>query len=242
MSLCVSGRCSASCWIAVLSSSILGFNRSSNSSKSCRRCLLQGAKTSDSNWAHPALLHNPFLRRTPSFRAMACNWFLTLVRICTSRCRCQSSCRRSRFSGLGTQICRKRFFTSNCNKCFGVPAVRLLLPYSFGADLGRVANPQLEIQFRKQTLEPTCVPRRFHPYPHAAPTQAVIEALGFLLVSQFPLAAFSGFGIDKRDLLKTRVIITAYNQHTRLLPSEPLVGDTPKSIQFEGADTFMKSV
>src|SRR6266478_9286980 len=35
------------------------------------------------------------------------------VRICTSRCRCQSSCRRSRFSGLGTQIRGKRFSSSS---------------------------------------------------------------------------------------------------------------------------------
>jgi hypothetical protein len=60
--------------------------------------------------------------------------------------------------------------------------------------------------------------------------------------SELALAAFSGSGVDKRDLLKTRVIITAYNHHARFVPSEPLVGDTPKSTQFEGADTFMKSV
>ena len=38
------------------------------------------------------------------------------VRICTSRCRCQSSCRRSRFSGFGTQILGKRFSSGNFNK------------------------------------------------------------------------------------------------------------------------------
>src|SRR6266704_1682855 len=37
------------------------------------------------------------------------------VRICTSRWRCQSSCRRSRFSGLGTQIRGKRSSSSNFN-------------------------------------------------------------------------------------------------------------------------------
>src|SRR5216684_6464692 len=31
------------------------------------------------------------------------------VRICTNRCRCHNSCRKSRFSGLGTQICGKLF-------------------------------------------------------------------------------------------------------------------------------------
>ena len=37
------------------------------------------------------------------------------IRICTNRCRCQSSCRRSRFSGLGTQIRGKRFSSSSFN-------------------------------------------------------------------------------------------------------------------------------
>src|SRR6266852_1328905 len=34
------------------------------------------------------------------------------VRICTSRCRCHSSCRTSRFSGLGTHT-RGKLFSSN---------------------------------------------------------------------------------------------------------------------------------
>src|SRR5271155_2126655 len=38
------------------------------------------------------------------------------VRICTSRCRCQSNCRRSRFSGLATQMRGKRFSSSNFSK------------------------------------------------------------------------------------------------------------------------------
>jgi hypothetical protein len=38
------------------------------------------------------------------------------VRACTMRCRCHSSCRRSRFSQLGTQICGNRSSTSNCRK------------------------------------------------------------------------------------------------------------------------------
>ena len=35
------------------------------------------------------------------------------VRACTMRRRCHNSCRRSRFSELGTQICGKRFFVPN---------------------------------------------------------------------------------------------------------------------------------
>src|SRR5271157_4916444 len=79
------------------------------------------------------------------------------------------------------------------------------------------------------------VPRRFHPHPYAASVQTAIEALGFHHVGEFPLAAFPGRGVNKRDLLKTRVIITAYNQHARLLPSEPLVGDTTKVYSVRGS-------
>src|ERR1700757_1927692 len=35
------------------------------------------------------------------------------VRICTNRCRCHNSCRRSRFSASGTQICGKLFSRNN---------------------------------------------------------------------------------------------------------------------------------
>src|SRR6266851_4865481 len=39
------------------------------------------------------------------------------VRICTMRCRCHNSCRRSRFSPLGTQILGKRFSISSSRRC-----------------------------------------------------------------------------------------------------------------------------
>src|SRR4029077_12692064 len=49
------------------------FSRSSNSSRSCRCRLLQGARENDSNCTRPDLLHSAFLRRIPSFIATACN-------------------------------------------------------------------------------------------------------------------------------------------------------------------------
>jgi hypothetical protein len=61
----------------------------------------------------PASRHNLVLQRRPSLSAAACNWFMTRVRACTMRCRCHSSCRRSRFSQLGTQICGKSSFNIN---------------------------------------------------------------------------------------------------------------------------------
>src|SRR5947209_13926753 len=60
----------------------------------------------------------------PSFMAMCCNWFLTRVRICTSVCRCLSSCRRSSSSIEGTQIEGKRFSISSFRICV---ASRLLV-------------------------------------------------------------------------------------------------------------------
>ncbi len=108
-----SGRLRASCPAAAVSSSIVVFNRSTNSSKSWRRRVAHGASGSASSCLRPVLLHSVFLRRTPSFIAAAWIWFMARVRICTRRCRCQISWRRSRFSGLGTQIWGKRLSTSS---------------------------------------------------------------------------------------------------------------------------------
>src|SRR5262245_64901622 len=41
---------------------------------------------------------------------------------------------------------------------------------------------------------------------------------------QPPLHHLTGFRVYKSNLLKARMIITAYNDHVRLLSSEPLVG------------------
>ena len=110
---CASGHFSASCSIAALSSAIVGFSRSSNSSKSRRRRLAHRANRNDSSCPRPSSRHNLFLQRRPSLSATACNWFIRRVRACTIRCRCHSSCRRSRFSQLATQIRGKRSSSSN---------------------------------------------------------------------------------------------------------------------------------
>jgi len=80
------GIFSASFFTPVVNSSIVGFNRSISSSRSCRRCAAQGARENDS---------------------------MMRVRICTSRCRCHSSWRRSRLSAPGTHIRGKRSSLSN---------------------------------------------------------------------------------------------------------------------------------
>jgi len=107
------GCFSTSCSIACVSLAIVGSSRSSNSSRSCRRWLAHGANRNASSCSRPASRHNLFLQRYPSLSATACSWFLIRVRACTKRCRCHSSCRRSRFSQLGTQICGKRSSSIN---------------------------------------------------------------------------------------------------------------------------------
>jgi len=49
--------------------------------------------------------------------------------------------------------------------------IRLLLAYSLRSDLGGVADPQLELQFPQQSLEPPRMPTRFHAhsYLHSPP-------------------------------------------------------------------------
>src|SRR5215469_17914437 len=43
-----------------------------------------------------------------------------------------------------------------------VLAIGLLLAYPLRSDLGCIAPPQLEVQFRQQSLKPTCVSTGFH--------------------------------------------------------------------------------
>lgn len=57
----------------VLNSSMVGFNRSSNSVKSCRRRLAQGENWSCASSARPRSFHSLFFQRLPSFMAMACS-------------------------------------------------------------------------------------------------------------------------------------------------------------------------
>src|SRR5713226_9578321 len=103
-------------------------------------------------------------------------------------------------------------------------AIRLLLAYSFGSDLGGIANPQLEVQFRQQSLEPARMPTGFYPHTHFHSwcCAVTVELFRFLRVLQSPLSKFSSVGIHKRNLLEARVVVTSYNDHLRLLSPEPV--------------------
>src|SRR5215469_7407229 len=220
------GDFSASRSIACVSLAIVGFRRSSNSSKSSRRRLAQGASRNVSNCSRPCSLHSFFLQRSPSFRATACNWFIIRVRACTMRCRCHSSCRISRFSQLGTQICGKSSLSSRLN-VLCILAIRLRFASSLSSDHSRIPHPQLDIQFLQEPLEPARMPTGFHAHAHlfSLAREVAIKLFRSRAVFQALLSAISRFGIHKRNLLEARVIIGTYNDHCRLLSTRAfLVG------------------
>src|SRR6267154_3107133 len=159
------------------------------------------------------------------------------VRACTMRCRCHSSCRRSRFSQLGTQICGKSSFSMSFRISCASLAIRLLLAYSLGSDLSRVSDPQLEVQLRQQSFKPARLPTGFHPQPHlySLCREIAVELLRFLAVLQSPLSQFSGVGVHKSNLLEGRVVIASYNHHVRLLSPEPFGWFAPPKLTRHGS-------
>src|ERR1700722_16735229 len=128
----------------------------------------------------------------------------------------------------------------------GILAIRLLLAFPLPGDLAGVANPQLQVQFRQQSLEPARLPARFHSHPYflSLVRQVTVKLLRFLAVLQSPLLQFPGLGIYKSNLLKARVVIASYNHHVRLLsPERSLVGlIATKVYSGTGADIVMESI
>src|SRR6202051_4748606 len=84
----------------------------------------------------------------------------------------------------------------------------------------------------------------FHPYPHQVLLfQLPIELFGFFAMSQASFAEFTTFRIHECNLLEARMIVTSYNQHVRLLSSEPFGWFAPpKSTRGLGADIVMESL
>src|ERR1700686_623330 len=93
--------------------------------------------------------------------------------------------------------------------------IRLLLAFALPGDLGGVPDPQLEVQFRHESLEPACMPTSFHSHSHllALGCEVTIKLFCSLTVLQSLLSVISRLGIYKRNLLETRVIIASYNDH-----------------------------
>jgi len=118
---------------------------------------------------------------------------------------------------------REAIFQQQPQQQLPVLAIGLLIAYSFAADRGCIADPQLKLQFVQQTLEPARMPTGFHAYAygHAALAEFALELLGLFLVSQARFAEFARVGVYVRNLLEARVIITTYHDHVRLLSPEP---------------------
>jgi hypothetical protein len=93
-----------------------------------------------------------------------------------------------------------------------VLAIRLLLPHSLRADLGRIPNPQLKLQLRQQSFKPENMPARFHPDTHFQflRSQISIELFRVLSMLQPPFLQLTRVRIDKRNLLEERMVIRSY--------------------------------
>ena len=79
-------------------------DRSEGADRMVRRLKCRTNALVSTNELGPRLVGQPEVR-SPSLSATACSWFIRRVRVCTIRCRCHSSCRRSRFSQLGSEGC-----------------------------------------------------------------------------------------------------------------------------------------
>jgi hypothetical protein len=76
----------------------------------------------------------------------------------------------------------------------------------------------------QQPLEPARVSAGLHPHSHRSILllQFPVELFGLLRMRPAPFLQFTRLCIHERNLLEARMIITTYNQHVRLLSSEPL--------------------
>jgi hypothetical protein len=106
---------------------------------------------------------------------------------------------------------RKPILDQQLQNMLCILAIRLLLAYPSGSDLGGVANPELERQLRQQSLEPARMPAGFHTHAHlhSLGRQIAVELLRFLAVLRSSLSTISSFGIYKRNLLEARVVIAS---------------------------------
>jgi hypothetical protein len=66
----------------------------------------------------------------------------------------------------------------------GILPIRLRLAASLGSDHRRISHPQLDIQFRQQSLEPARMSTGFHPDTHLLPlgSEVAIKLLRSLTV------------------------------------------------------------
>ncbi len=118
---------------------------------------------------------------------------------------------------------RKAVFHHQPQQQLRILAIGLLLAHSFGANLRRVPDPQLKLQARvsKRSNQRACPLASIPTRTLSSLLELAVELLGFFAVSQPPFAALTCFRVHKCNLLEARMIVTTYNQHVRLLSSEP---------------------
>src|SRR4029453_801546 len=139
---------------------------------------------------------------------------------------------------------RKSILQHQAQQQLRILSVRLLLPHSLRSNLGRVSDPQLELQLGQQTLKPSRLSAGLHADadPDLLLFQNAIELLRFLTMPQSAFLQLASFRIYVSDLLEARVIVTSYNQHVRLLSPEPWLVSTTKAYSGIGADIVMESI
>src|SRR5215469_15896423 len=125
-----------------------------------------------------------------------------------------------------------------------VLAIGLLLAYPLRADFGGVADPQLDLQLRQQSLKPPRLPTGFHSHTQlpTAGYKFAIKLFRFLAMRESLFLELPCLSIHKINLLEARVIIATYNVHVRLLSPEPWLVGTTKAYSGVGADIVMESI
>ena len=114
---------------------------------------------------------------------------------------------------------RKPILHQHVQNVPGVPPVGLLPAWAGGPDGGRVPQQKLVPQLLHQVPKPAKVPRGLGANPHRPAGQLPVELLRLLRMVQAALTVLARLPVDKGDLLKTRMEITSYNHHARLLSS-----------------------
>src|SRR5215467_1620124 len=139
---------------------------------------------------------------------------------------------------------RKTIFHHQPQEQLRILTIRLLLAHPFALNLGGISNPQLHAELLQQTLEPARVPTGLHSHSHryVSLLYLAVEPFLFVGVIQASFPNLPRFGIHVRNLLEARMIVTTYNQHVRLLSSEPFGWlAPPKSTRAWEPTLFMES-
>src|ERR1700693_6389001 len=108
----------------------------------------------------------------------------------------------------------------------GIAHIRLLLPRAAGPDRTGISQQKLMSQLVHQLSKPAQSPRCFHTDAHLLTCQGPVKLLCFGGMVQPPLPILARLQLHIRDLLETRMKITTYNHHARLLSPE-LLGRLP---------------